>query len=57
MTVWAEISRSRGRIGADSRILEDVDGTRGLEEVELDSCSLDGAFRRRGLITLSLEGC
>lgn len=47
----------RASIGVDSRILEDVDGIRGFEEVELDKVSRDGAFRRRGLTTLGLEDC
>jgi hypothetical protein len=37
MTVCVDTSRSWGRTGAASRALDVVDGTRGFEEVELDS--------------------
>jgi hypothetical protein len=56
MMLCEETSRSRGSTGAASRAL-DVDGTRGFVDVEADSCSREGAFRRRGLTTLSLEDC
>ena len=46
----AEESRSRGVTGAGSRC-------DGLEEVELDNCSREGALLRRGLTTLSLGAC